>query len=148
MGFDWIWLLSVWQTGAAAQVVSRTNPEWRREFKHTLEDLTDAGLRQLSGLIVEIDEMQETPGADARDHAAARAAFEELLSRSGARFQEPFEAALHASPDVAGAYARLQRALEALPEPRSEDLTALHERRLKWGAPRRRASADRSNESS
>jgi hypothetical protein len=40
-GFDWIWLLSVWQTGGAAQQVSRTNPEWRAEFHHTLPDLTD-----------------------------------------------------------------------------------------------------------
>jgi hypothetical protein len=24
-GFDWVWLLSVWQTGAAGQHVSRTN---------------------------------------------------------------------------------------------------------------------------
>jgi len=40
-GFDWIWFLSVWQTGAAAQQVSRTNPEWRREFRETLPDLRD-----------------------------------------------------------------------------------------------------------
>jgi glycosidase len=40
-GFDWIWLLSVWQTGAAAQQVSRSNPEWRREFKETLPDLRE-----------------------------------------------------------------------------------------------------------
>lgn len=40
-GFDWIWLLSVWQTGPAAQQVSRSNPEWRREFHETLPDLTD-----------------------------------------------------------------------------------------------------------
>src|SRR5215212_6242089 len=26
-GFDWIWFLSVWQTGLAAQQVSRTNPD-------------------------------------------------------------------------------------------------------------------------
>ena len=25
MGFDWVWFLSVWQTGLAAQKVSRTN---------------------------------------------------------------------------------------------------------------------------
>jgi hypothetical protein len=41
MGFDWIWLLSVWQTGAAAQAVSRANPEWRHEFEQTLPDLTE-----------------------------------------------------------------------------------------------------------
>jgi hypothetical protein len=40
-GFDWIWLLSVWQTGPAAQAISRSNPEWRREFEETLPDLTE-----------------------------------------------------------------------------------------------------------
>src|SRR5262249_3782659 len=39
MGFDWVWFLSVWQTGLAAQKVSRTNPEWRKEFEETLPDL-------------------------------------------------------------------------------------------------------------
>jgi hypothetical protein len=40
-GFDWIWFLSVWQTGPAAQQVSRSNPEWRKEFHDTLPDLRD-----------------------------------------------------------------------------------------------------------
>lgn len=40
-GFDWIWMLSVWQTGPEAQRVSRTNPDWRREFQETLPDLSD-----------------------------------------------------------------------------------------------------------
>jgi glycosidase len=44
-GFNWIWLLSVWQTGRAAQQVSRTNPEWRAEFHDTLPDLTDEDIR-------------------------------------------------------------------------------------------------------
>lgn len=43
-GFDWIWLLSVWQTGLAAQQVSRSNPEWRHEFEQTLPDLTDVDI--------------------------------------------------------------------------------------------------------
>jgi hypothetical protein len=38
---DWIWLLSVWQTGAAAQRVSRSNLEWRAEFERTLPDLRE-----------------------------------------------------------------------------------------------------------
>src|SRR5437868_10847178 len=38
-GFDWVWLLSVWQTGLDAQRVSRTSPEWRKEFQETLADL-------------------------------------------------------------------------------------------------------------
>jgi hypothetical protein len=41
MGFDWIWLLSVWQTGPAGQRVSRANHEWRKEFKDTLPDLRE-----------------------------------------------------------------------------------------------------------
>jgi hypothetical protein len=40
-GFDWVWLLSVWQTGLASRRVSRENPEWRREFEETLVDLRD-----------------------------------------------------------------------------------------------------------
>ncbi len=44
MGFDWIWLLSVWQTGPAAQAISRANPAWRREFAETLPDLADADI--------------------------------------------------------------------------------------------------------
>src|SRR5499427_8641125 len=41
MGFDWVWFLSVWQTGLAGQHVSRTNPEWRKEFQQTLPDLRE-----------------------------------------------------------------------------------------------------------
>ncbi len=40
-GCDWVWLLSVWQTGPAGQRVSRANPEWRREFEETLPDLRE-----------------------------------------------------------------------------------------------------------
>ena len=40
-GFDWIWLLSVWQTGAAGQRVSRESAEWRRDFQQTLSDLRE-----------------------------------------------------------------------------------------------------------
>ena len=41
LGFDWIWFLSVWQTGLAGQRISRTNPEWRKEFQETLPDLRE-----------------------------------------------------------------------------------------------------------
>jgi hypothetical protein len=41
LGFDWIWLLSVWRTGAAGQRASRERPEWRREFEETLPDLSE-----------------------------------------------------------------------------------------------------------
>jgi glycosidase len=41
LGFDWVWFLSVWQTGLAGQRVSRSNPEWRHEFQDTLPDLRE-----------------------------------------------------------------------------------------------------------
>jgi hypothetical protein len=41
MGFDWIWFLSVWQTGPAAQKISRANSEWRKDFEATLPDLKE-----------------------------------------------------------------------------------------------------------
>lgn len=41
MGFDWVWYRSVWRTGPAGRKVSRSNPEWRREFEATLPDLSD-----------------------------------------------------------------------------------------------------------
>jgi hypothetical protein len=41
LGFDWIWLLSVWQTGPAGRRISCSNPEWRREFQETLPDLCE-----------------------------------------------------------------------------------------------------------
>ena len=39
IGFDWLWFLSVWQTGAMGRRISRDNPEWRSEFQQTLPDL-------------------------------------------------------------------------------------------------------------
>jgi len=41
LGFDWLWFLSVWQTGPGAQQVSRNHPEWRHEFQETLPDLRE-----------------------------------------------------------------------------------------------------------
>jgi len=41
MGFEWVWFLSVWQTGLAGQRVSRRNAGWREEFQVTLPDLQE-----------------------------------------------------------------------------------------------------------
>ncbi|MGV3484273.1 MAG: alpha-amylase family glycosyl hydrolase [Planctomycetaceae bacterium] len=40
-GFDWVWFLSVWQTGPGAQRVSRSHTGWRHEFEETLPDLCE-----------------------------------------------------------------------------------------------------------
>lgn len=41
MGFDWIWLLSVWCTGELGRKISRENPGFRRDFEETLPDLQE-----------------------------------------------------------------------------------------------------------
>jgi glycosidase len=64
MGFDWIWLLSVWQTGPVAQHVSRTNPDWRHEFQDTLPDLTDDDIPG-SGFAITGYTVHESLGGDA-----------------------------------------------------------------------------------
>jgi hypothetical protein len=40
-GFDWVWFLGVWQTGAAGRKVSLENPEWNREFRELLPGFSD-----------------------------------------------------------------------------------------------------------
>jgi hypothetical protein len=40
-GFDWIWLLGVWQIGPAGRQVSLSQPQWRIEYKNALPDFQD-----------------------------------------------------------------------------------------------------------
>ena len=63
-GFDWVWLLSVWQTGPAGQRVSRANPEWRREFEETLPDLTEEDIAG-SGFAITGYTVSDVLGGDA-----------------------------------------------------------------------------------
>jgi hypothetical protein len=83
-GFDWIWLLSVWQTGPAAQNVSRTNPEWRREFEETLPDLSDDDIPG-SGFAVTSYTVHPALGGD-----AALARLRERLRARGLRLMLDF----------------------------------------------------------
>lgn len=64
LGFDWIWFLSVWQTGADAQQVSRNNPEWHREFQETLADLCDEDIAG-SGFAITGYTVHQNLGGDA-----------------------------------------------------------------------------------
>src|SRR4029434_5955376 len=38
MGFDWVWFLSVWQTGPAAQAISSGKAEGRKHFRKLVQD--------------------------------------------------------------------------------------------------------------
>ncbi len=64
MGFDWVWFLSVWQTGSEAQRVSRSNPEWRKEFHETLHDLCEDDIPG-SGFAITAYTVHQDLGGDA-----------------------------------------------------------------------------------
>lgn len=91
-GFDWIWLLSVWQTGPAARAVSLANPGWRREFEETLPDLTDDDIPG-SGFAIAGYSVHEQLGGD-----AALARLRERMRRRGLRLLLDF-VPNHTAPD-------------------------------------------------
>ena len=64
MGFHWIWLLSVWQTGQAGQRISRTNVQWRTEFQETLPDLDEEDIGG-SGFAIAAYTVHDHLGGDA-----------------------------------------------------------------------------------
>jgi hypothetical protein len=63
LGFDWIWMLSVWQTGPAAREVSRRDPDLRREFLATLPDLREEDIAG-SGFAIAAYTVHEGLGGD------------------------------------------------------------------------------------
>jgi glycosidase len=84
LGFDWIWLLSVWQTGPGAQRVSRSNPEWRREFQETLPDLREEDIAG-SGFAITGYTVHENLGGD-----SALARLRERLRKRGLKLMLDF----------------------------------------------------------
>jgi len=92
MGFDWIWLLSVWQTGPAAQSVSRTNLDWRHQFEETLPDLRETDIAG-SGFAIADYTVHSRLGGD-----AALARLRERLKQRGLRLLLDF-VPNHMAPD-------------------------------------------------
>jgi hypothetical protein len=83
-GFDWVWMLSVWQTGPAGQQVSRSNHEWRREFQETLPDLREEDIPG-SGFAITGYVVHQALGGD-----AALAHLRERLRQRGLRLMLDF----------------------------------------------------------
>jgi glycosidase len=91
-GFDWVWLLSVWRTGPAAQQVSRTNPEWHHEFQETLFDLREDDIAG-SGFAITAYTVHPVLGGD-----AALARIRQRLRERGLRLMLDF-VPNHTAPD-------------------------------------------------
>lgn len=94
LGFDWVWLLSVWQTGPAAMRISRSHAEWRREFEHTLPDLREEDIGG-SGFAISAYTVHRELGGD-----AALARLRERLRQRGLRLMLDF-VPNHVAPDHA-----------------------------------------------
>ena len=84
MGFDWVWFLSVWQTGAEGQRISRSNPEWRHEFQETLPDLREDDIPG-SGFAITGYTVHQSLGGD-----AALARLRERLRQRGLKLMLDF----------------------------------------------------------
>ena len=84
MGFDWVWLLSVWQTGAASRQVSRSSDVWRKEFEETLPDLREEDIAG-SGFAITGYTVHGNLGGD-----AALARLRERLGKPGLRLMLDF----------------------------------------------------------
>ena len=83
-GFDWIWLLSVWQTGAAGRAIARANPQWRAEFARVLPDLSDDDICG-SGFAITAYRVSDAVGGE-----SALARFRERLARRGIKLMLDF----------------------------------------------------------
>jgi hypothetical protein len=92
LGFDWVWLLSVWHTGAAARRVSRSHPGWRKEFQATLPDLKDEDIAG-SGFAISAYTVPAELGGD-----AALARLRERLRQRGLKLMLDF-VPNHTAPD-------------------------------------------------
>jgi hypothetical protein len=92
LGFDWIWFLSVWQTGPAAQQVSRSNAGWRQEFQETLPDLREDDIAG-SGFAIQNYTVHRDLGGD-----AALARLRQRLQQRGLKLMLDF-VPNHMAPD-------------------------------------------------
>src|SRR6476620_4140973 len=92
MGFDWVWFLSVWQTGPAAQAISRSNAGWRKEFQETLPDLKEEDIAG-SGFAIQNYTVHRDLGG-----AAALARLRERLQKRGLKLMLDF-VPNHMAPD-------------------------------------------------
>jgi hypothetical protein len=83
-GFDWIWLLSVWQIGAAGRAVARADPQLQAGFARALPDLTEDDICG-SGFAITAYTVSDAIGGE-----AALAQFRDKLARHGTKLMLDF----------------------------------------------------------
>ncbi len=83
-GFDWVWLLSVWQTSTAARAISRKRSGWLQEFRDTLPDLQEEDIGGSGFAIADYKVSEELGGAK------ALAAFRQKLQQRGQKLMLDF----------------------------------------------------------
>jgi hypothetical protein len=83
-GFEWIWLLSVWQTGAASRDIARADPQLQAEFRAALPDLIEDDICG-SGFAITAYTVSNALSGD-----TALAGFREKLRRRGIKLMLDF----------------------------------------------------------
>jgi len=83
-GFDWVWLLGVWQTGEAGRRISLQTPEWQPEFHELLPDFTPEDVSGSPFAVREYAVNADFGGA------AALARLRERLARRGLKLMLDF----------------------------------------------------------
>lgn len=64
-GFQWIWMLGVWQTGPAGRAVSLSHKEWLDEYRQVLPDVSEADITGSPFAITNYSANQDFGGDDA-----------------------------------------------------------------------------------
>jgi glycosidase len=109
MGFDWIWLLGVWQTGTMARDVSRGNEGWRREYREQLPDVKDEDITGSPFAIKEYSPHTDFGGR------AALARLREKLKQRGLKLLLDF-VPNHMAPDHAWRFAKPEYFVQGTPD--------------------------------
>ena len=74
VGFDIVWLLGVWQTGAVGKNISLSNPEWLHEYRQTLPDFQEGDVSGSCFAVRDYHVHQDFGGDDALQRIRQRLA--------------------------------------------------------------------------